>query len=89
MLVEAAGKISPIIITAYKQFGDPVQHPLHMKSHMLKCLQQIKVHPDNLQSYLTMVQKYHCSTPTFPGCTSPLLTSHAAFPQVFFHFLVS
>ena len=65
-LVGVAGKTSPITTASYKQFGDLIQHPLHMKSHMLKQLQQIKVHPDDPQQYLTMAQRHCLNGVAFP-----------------------
>ncbi|KAN0079959.1 hypothetical protein V8E55_009525 [Tylopilus felleus] len=55
----------------YKQFGDLDQHPLHMKSHMLKCLQWIQVHSDDLRSYLTAAQTFYWCMASPPQFLTP------------------
>lgn len=57
MLAGVGGKTSPITLAIYKHFGDPDQHPLRTKAHTLEQLQQIEVHPDDLQEYLVAAKE--------------------------------
>jgi len=66
MLLGVAGKTSPITTAMYKQFGDPDQHPLCTKSHMLNQLRRIKVNPDHLWQYLAVAQKFRLNGIALP-----------------------
>lgn len=57
MLAGVGGKTSPITTAMYKHFGDPHQHPLRTKSHTLRQLRRIQVHPDDLRRYLAAAKE--------------------------------
>ncbi|KAG1719323.1 hypothetical protein EDB19DRAFT_1919105 [Suillus lakei] len=66
MLACVGGKMSPITMAMYKQFGDAFQHEPRTRSKTLEQLEIIRsrAHPDDLEEFFCEAQKFRLNGPT-------------------------
>ncbi|KAI6023118.1 hypothetical protein BKA83DRAFT_4054110, partial [Pisolithus microcarpus] len=87
MLATVGGKMSPIMMANYKQFGDDCQHEPCTSLTTLAQLAVVasKVDPSDIEVYLHKVQKFHLNSPFWHDIPLSHLSEFLT-PEVLHHF---